>query len=681
MDNEVIKSDSEDKEDLNDIRRFTQFFAKPVLLLYHRLAPRAYTVIMFGALFSTLAAKFFHSVRQNCVNEYFSWVLADVAVLLGAEAVLAVVCLGRPRKWTIRTCCVFAAVICTWSVMNAGWLIRTGTQILPTVILPLIRDPINALGMIGVNLAKMPVAAVILLGPSVLALAFFFSVLSKPTMPAYNRSRLKKRLLLSIIIVALSSLGYAAVSWRGALPFTSVGMRYNAQLRAVVSLIVSRTANSVEADSVPLREIPAFDKIELALMPKGQRAKNHNVVIIVLEGIQYNYTSLPGQPEKQQTNLTPYITSVVGEGVKFTNARSTLTHTTKALFSILTGRYPSVSQDLAEAVPAVKPYASIATILKRQLGFRTAFFQSAKGNFEARPALVYNLGFDKFWAREELNDPNTYLGYLGCDEYSMLDSIVEWIKSEDTPFLLTIMCSVTHDPYEVPGWFAKPAKKPQQRYKQAIAYTDSFLAALDTKLARLNLADKTIFCVIGDHGEAFGEHGQFGHERIAFEEALRIPFCIRAPGLIKPNSIIDYPVSSIDLTPTLLALLDFDVKGADFDGLNVLSDVPEAREVYFSGWLAQSPAGFVTGRCKYVHNTVAKTVSMYNLENDPTETNENQLSEVKTKHLVDKLVHWSKNTIFQINQKKTGSRIIFDRWSCRWNDRICSAKFLLKSSD
>ncbi|MHC4720642.1 MAG: hypothetical protein ACYSYT_09220, partial [Planctomycetota bacterium] len=137
----------------------------PIRYVYGLLAPRAYSVIMFGALFCTVAAKFFHAWRMDLVNEYVGWILADVAVLLGAEVVFAVVCFIRPRRWVIRVVCILAAVVCTWSVMSAGWLIRTGTQILPTVLLPLFRDPLNSLGIIGVNLAKMPAAAIILLGP------------------------------------------------------------------------------------------------------------------------------------------------------------------------------------------------------------------------------------------------------------------------------------------------------------------------------------------------------------------------------------------------------------------------------------------------------------------------------------------------------------------------------------
>ena len=105
-------------------------------LLYGLLAPRAYSVIIFGALFCTLAAKFFHSYRLNLVGEYFSWVLTDIAVLLGIEVLLALVCFRWPRKSVVRAAVVTAAVVCTWSVMNAGWLIKTGTQILPTVLLP-----------------------------------------------------------------------------------------------------------------------------------------------------------------------------------------------------------------------------------------------------------------------------------------------------------------------------------------------------------------------------------------------------------------------------------------------------------------------------------------------------------------------------------------------------------------
>ena len=392
--------------------------------------------------------------------------------------------------------------------------------------------------------------------------------------------------------------------------------------------------------------------------------------MVILEGVQYKYTSLAGK----KNHSTPYLESLASQGVEFTNARSSLTHTTKALFSLLTGRFASASQDIAEAVPVVKPYASIATILRDKLGYRTAFYQSALGSFESRPGLVYNLGYDDFWARDDSDDPNSFLGYLGCDEFAMLKPIAKWIKAEQKPFFLTVLCSVTHDPYEVPEWFGVPAKEPLERYQQAIFYTDKFLAALDVELSSLGVSDNTIFCVIGDHGEAFGEHGLLGHERIAFDEVLRVPFCLRAPFLIETGKKIVEPVSSIDLTPTLLGLLGFKTASAGFDGVNVLKPAAEGRRVYFSGWMQEGPAGFISGNRKFMYNPTDKTTCFYDLAADPKELNRMELPQQEAEKISEEIINWRISTIFRIDQQRTGEKELFSRWKCRWTDRVSSTK-------
>ncbi|HUS74229.1 MAG TPA: sulfatase-like hydrolase/transferase [Sedimentisphaerales bacterium] len=642
--------------------------------LYSFLAARPFSVIMFGAIFCTLAVKFFHSWRNNLVNEYVGWILADISVLLGIEVILALVCFGWPRKLVVRIATIFAAIVCTWSVMNASWLIRMGRQILPPVLLSLIRDPLSALGMIGVNLAKMPEAAVILLAPSAVALTFFFFVLAKPKLPGYNQKRFIKRTIICIIIILTAVSLRDVVVRQSSSQTISEEMRYNCHLRAITSLFFSGTGQLAKADfENAKRRIPAFDQVQITMSPSSPRI-NHNVVIVILEGVQYRYTSLA----EPRSNLTPHLAALAGQGAEFVNTRSTLTHTTKGLFSLLTGRFPSASQDLAETVPAAKPYAGIATILKNSLNFRTAFFQSAKGNFEARPGLIYNLGFDKFWARDDLNDPNAFIGYLACDEFSMLKPISEWIKAEQRPFLLMVLCSVTHDPYEVPEWFAEPAKEPVERYRQVISYTDKFIAALDAELAKLNLVDNTIFCVVGDHGEAFGEHGLLGHERIAFDEVLRVPFCLRAPSLVKPKSKVIEPVSSIDLVPTLLALFGFDTNSVGFDGTDALGHIPDDRRVYFSGWMQQGPTGFVKGDRKFIYNPMDKMVSVYGLSTDPFELVRIELAEQQAQEIADDIITWRKNSIFRLDQKRTGRKVLFDSWLCRWTNRVSSVKYRKK---
>ncbi|HUV41238.1 MAG TPA: LTA synthase family protein [Sedimentisphaerales bacterium] len=658
-----------------NIRRFPDSLGQVRLYftrtVYAFLGVRAHSVIILGALFCTLGVKLFHCFRVDCVNEYFWWVTADISVLLAVELVLAACCFLWPRKYVFRMVLIFAAVVCTWSVMNAGWLIRTGTQILPTVLLPLFRDPLNSLAIIFINLLKMPATAAVLLVPSAVALVFFFFVLARPALPVYRQEPfLVKTVISAGIVLTFVFLG----SFRPARTSTQIAgehLRYNCQLTAVTNLLFGsgRRENKL-ASAQSARRVPALDEMTIPAA-HAQPLVNHNVVIIVLEGVQYAYTSLA----YADSNLTPYLLKIAGQGVEFTNARATVTHTTKALFSLLTGRFPSVSQDLAEAVPATKPYMSIATILGRQMNFRTAFFQSAKGNFEARPSLVHNLGFDNFFAREDLSDPNGFIGYLGCDEFLMLKGIVNWIKSDDRPFLLTALCSITHDPYEVPKWFAKPADQPIDRYRQSIAYTDAFIEAFDKQLALLGLTDNTVFCIIGDHGEAFGEHGLLGHERIPFDEALRIPWLIRAPTLVPPGKKVNAAVSSIDLVPTQLALLGFDVGSAGFDGLDALCAVPGQRRVYFSGWMSESPAGFVEKDRKFIYNPAGKMATAFDLSADPAEKNRFELTASQTGEIVKDITRWRRDSMFNAGRRQTGENVFYGSWHCRWDGRVCSARY------
>jgi len=627
------------------------------------LAPRAYSVIMLAALFCSITVKLFHSWRYDLHDEYMGWIMADISVLIAIEVILSLVCFRWPRKAVVRSATVFAAIVCTWSVMNAGWLIRTGTQILPRVLLPLIRAPVSSLCIVGVNLAKMPAVAVILLVPSAIALAFFFFVLVKPKLPVYNYRCFIARIIFCMAIVITAVVARPALARRGSSQIGSVGLRYNSQLRAVMSLVLPDYRQQLD----PKRTIPAFDQLKIEQQPQHVKS---NVVVVIIEGVQYQYTSLANR----QNNSTPFLESLASQGIEFSNTRSSLTHTTKALFALLTGRFASASQDIAEAVPVVKPYTSLATILRDKLDYRTAFFQSALGSFESRPGLVYNLGYDDFWARDDSDDPNSFLGYLGCDEFAMLKPVAEWIKAEQQPFFLTVLCSVTHDPYEVPEWFGIPAKEPLERYQQAIFYTDKFLAELDVELRNLGVADNTILCVIADHGEAFGEHGLLGHERIAFDEVLRIPFCLRAPFLAETGVRITEPVSSVDLTPTLLGLLGFETESVGFDGVDVLKPGAEDRRVYFSGWMQEGPAGFIEGDRKFIYNPTNKTTCIYDLSADPKELERIELPEQQANKLADEIIEWRRSTVFRLEQKRTGKQELFNRWICRWTDRVASTK-------
>jgi hypothetical protein len=49
----------------------------------------------------------------------------------------------------------------------------------------------------------------------------------------------------------------------------------------------------------------------------------------------------------------------------------------------------------------------------------------------------------------------------------------------------------------------------------------------------------------------------------------------------------------------------------------------------------------------------------------------------QTRRIIDQIVGWRKNSIFRLQQPRTGKRTLFENWLCRWNNRVSSSKYRL----
>src|SRR5262249_38331798 len=88
--------------------------------------------------------------------------------------------------------------------------------------------------------------------------------------------------------------------------------------------------------------------------------------------------------------------------------------------------------------------------------------------------------------------------------------------------------------YDTPDGGPFPEDQPIGCYRNALHYSDEALGLLLQGLRERGLLDNTLFIILGDHGEAFGQHaGNFGHTLFIYEENVRIPYLIVAPGLIR----------------------------------------------------------------------------------------------------------------------------------------------------
>ena len=98
---------------------------------------------------------------------------------------------------------------------------------------------------------------------------------------------------------------------------------------------------------------------------------------------------------------------------------------------------------------------------------------------------------------------------------------------------------------------AAPVDHLRLAYLEEVAYLDRRLGEV---LARIEEAGRpTVVLFTGDHGEHFGEHGLMKHGNSLYEEMVRVPFLLRAPG-VEPGSVLPGTPQLIDVAPTLLAL-------------------------------------------------------------------------------------------------------------------------------
>lgn len=164
---------------------------------------------------------------------------------------------------------------------------------------------------------------------------------------------------------------------------------------------------------------------------------------------------------------------------------------------------------------------------------------------------------------------------------------------------------------------------------------DGDVMSADRELGRLldaldseGLTASTIVVLSADHGESLGEHSTLEHGTTLYEEVVRIPLAIAAPGLAPRD--VEQAVGLIDVAPTLLSALGLPVPATmqGFDLTPLLRGEPMARgPVTLETWRINAGtgrpdvhlAGAVDGDVKVLFDELAHAVSLFDLAVDPGE--------------------------------------------------------------
>ena len=109
---------------------------------------------------------------------------------------------------------------------------------------------------------------------------------------------------------------------------------------------------------------------------------------------------------------------------------------------------------------------------------------------------------------------------------------------------------------EPPGLVSDPALRRQAMaaYQACVSFADAQVGVLLDALDRLDLWKDTVVVLAGDNGFHLGEHGGLLRKDTLFEEALRVPLIVAAPGLVPEGAVVRGPTEILDVYPTLVEL-------------------------------------------------------------------------------------------------------------------------------
>ena len=299
---------------------------------------------------------------------------------------------------------------------------------------------------------------------------------------------------------------------------------------------------------------------------------------------------------------TPSFNAFAARGRRFRQAYATVPETLPSHVSMMTGLYPA-GHGIHENARFLATTHPVLAEQLQQRGYRTAAFVSS---FVLAGRFGLARGFDVY-------DDELPAGAAERPSPLTTERALAHLASATTqPQFLWVHYFDPHAPYAPPDPFR--ARHPDNPYLGEIEAMDAELGRLITAFEQAVGRHKSTEAIIlaGDHGEAFGEHGEIQHGNLLYQSTMHVPLVIMGPAVTA--GVADTPVSTRRVFHTVL-----DWAGGGSSGsLRAASQevvLGEAMKPFLSyGWQPQIMA--VHGAQKAIF---AGKLETYDLAADPIE--------------------------------------------------------------
>lgn len=280
-----------------------------------------------------------------------------------------------------------------------------------------------------------------------------------------------------------------------------------------------------------------------------------SVVVIQLESFGANKVGAFGNP----LDPTPNFDRIARDSLLFTSFYTASRGTARSTFSLLTG-IPDVTHRGSRNPLIVDQHVLVDDFR----GYERLYFYTgdlAWGNI--RGLLQNNISGLRVFEEKDYSSPRND-GWGISDLHLFEEANAVFRQLGNRPFIAFLHTSGNHRPYTIPadrkGFEPRPVPQAEllhnsfrsQEEFDSLRFMDHSLGHFFEVARRERYFDRTVFLILGDHGSRGS--GTSPWQKIGLT-AIHVPFAIYAPGLIHTPRRIDEPASSLDVLPTVAALV------------------------------------------------------------------------------------------------------------------------------